>query len=74
MTTATSSQKTAQMNPITETEYALIVQTAQQARPGETAEEAALRGATDIAAVGLMHDAMLRLRAGAEVRWDHLLR
>ena len=74
MTNPTSSQNPAQMNPITETEYALIAENAQQARPGETPEEAALRGATDIAAVGLMRDGMLRLREAAEVRWDHLLR
>ena len=74
MTNATNPRKPAQMNPITETEYALIVKNVQQARPRESPEEAARRAATDIAAVGLMRDGMLRLREAAEVRWDHILR
>ena len=60
------------MDPITETEYALIVQTAQSARPEETPQQAVLRAATDIAAVGLMRDGLLRLREAVEARWCDL--
>lgn len=66
--------KTNKMDPITATEYALIIQTAQSARPGETPQRAALRAAVDIATVGLMRDGMLRPVEAAEACWDHLQR
>lgn len=72
MTNATSSQNIPQTNPITETEYALIVQTAQSARPGETQQQATLRAATDIAAIGFMRDGLLRPGEAAEARWRDL--
>ena len=66
--------KTNKIDPITETEYALIIQTAQSARPGETPQQAALRDAVDIAAVGLMHDGMFRPGETADASWKYLLR
>ena len=64
----------ARMAPITESEYELIVQTAQDARPWEKPERAALRAAVDIAAIGLMRDGLLRLREAADARWSQLHR
>ena len=44
------------------------------ARPGENPAQAALRGAIDIAVLGLMCPDTLRPAEAAEARWDHLLR
>ena len=72
MTNATNSHKTNQMDPITKTEYDLIVRTAQSARPGETQQQAALRASVDIAAIGTMRDGLLRTIEAAEARWRDL--
>ena len=48
------------IDPIGESEYEQITLTARQARPWERPEQAALRGAVDIAAIGLMRDGLLR--------------
>ena len=72
MTNATSSQETNRMDPITETEYALIIRTAHSARPGETQQQAALRAAVDIAAIGVTRDGLLGPGAAAEARWHDL--
>ena len=69
-----NSQAPARMAPIGETEYALIVQTAHEARPREKPQQAALRGAVDIAAIGLMRDCLLRPQEAAAARWCHLQR
>lgn len=67
-------QALAGMDPIGESEYAQIVLTAQQARPREKPEEAALRGAEVIAAIGLMRDCLLRPREVLAARWSQLWR
>ena len=63
-----------QMDPIGELGYAVIAQRAQEPRSGEKPNKAILRGAIDIAVIGLMRDALLRLRETVAARWDHLER
>ena len=60
------------MDPIGEKEYQLIIQTAQQPRPNENPQQAALRGAADVATIGLMRDCQLTLEEAANARWHHL--
>ena len=70
MTLATTSQR---IDPITHEDYERIKETAQQARPGENPEEATLRRAIGIAAIGLMRDAMLQDNAATTTaRWSDL--
>ena len=69
-----NSKATARMDPIGETEYALIAQTAHKARPREKPQQAARRAAVDIGAIGLMRDCLLRLHEAAAARWYHLQR
>ena len=56
MTTATANES---IDPITDEDYERIMQMPQQARAGESPEQATLLRATSIAAIGLMRDAML---------------
>ena len=72
MTTTNNLHKTTQMDPITETEYDLIVRTSQSARPGETPQQGALRAAVDIAAISFMRDGLLRPGEAASARWHDL--
>ena len=58
-----------QVDPITETEYSLIVQKAQEAP-----DPATLRADIDIAIIGLMRDAVLRPREAIAARWSDLQR
>ena len=67
-----NSQAPARMDPIGEPEYVLIAQTAHKARPGEKPQKAVLRGAVDIAAIGLMRDCLLRPQEAAAARWYYL--
>ena len=69
MTLATTSKS---IDSITHEDYERIKQTAQQARPGENPEEAALRRAIGIAAIGLMKDAMLQDDEATTARWSDL--
>ena len=63
-----------QVDPITEAEYELIVLATQKARPRGETNKATLRGAVDIAAIGLMRDCLLRPGEAAAARWPHLQR
>ena len=54
------------LDPITQTEYKLIVQKAQESQT--------LRGAVDVACIGLMRDGLLRPREAAAARWSDLQR
>ena len=63
-----------QVDPITEAEYELIVLATQKARPRGETNKATLRGAVDIAAIGLMRDCLLRPGEAASARWPHLQR
>ena len=65
-------QARARVGPIGETEYAQIVLTTQQARAGESPEQAALRGAEDVALIGIMYDCLLRPSEVLAVRWRDL--
>ena len=69
-----NSKTSVRMDPIGETEYALIAQTAHKAEPREKPQQAALREAVGIAAIGLMRDALRHLQEAADARWCHLQR
>ena len=71
MTTGTASKN---IDPITHEDYERIMQMAQQVRAGENPEEATLRRATSIAAIGLMRDAMLTDDQATTARWSDLER
>ena len=63
-----------QVDPITEAEYKLIVQKVQESRTQEAPDQATLRGAVDVAAIGLMRDCLLRPTEAAAARWPDLQR
>ena len=63
-----------QMSPIRESDYERIVKVAQQPRGWETEREAIIRGAFDIALIGMMRDALLRIGEASKVRWSDLER
>ena len=63
-----------QMSPIRESDYERIAEVAQQPRAWETEREAIIRGAFDIALIGLMRDALLRIGEASKVRWSDLER
>ena len=71
MTTGTASKN---IDPITHEDYERIMQMAQQVRAGENPEEATLRRAISIAAIGLMRDAMLTDDQATTARWSDLER
>ena len=58
-----------QMSPIRESDYERIVEVAQQPRDWETEREAIIRGAFDIALIGTMRDALLRIGEASQARW-----
>ena len=60
------------IDPITHEDDERIKQTAQQARPGENPEEATLRRAIGIAAIGLMRDALLQGDEATTALWSNL--
>ena len=62
------------IDPIREPEYERIILTAKAPRPRETPRNAALRGAEDIAIIGLMRDGLLRPRHAVAIHWYHLQR
>ena len=63
---------TSTIAPITHHDYMLIQQAAQQTLPGETSNEAALRGAVTIAAIGLMLDGLLSADEATDACWYQL--
>ena len=69
MTPATANES---IDPITHEDYERIMQMAQQARAGESPEQATLLRAASIAAIGLMRDAMLTDDQATTARWSDL--
>ena len=69
MTTATANES---IDPINHEDYERIMQMAQQARAGESPEQATLLRATSIAAIRLMRDAMLTDDQATTARWSDL--
>ena len=63
-----------QMDAIRHEEYEVIIGVASERRGGESREGALLRGAVDVAIIGLLRDGMLRVEEGARARWEHLER
>ena len=63
-----------QMTPIRHKDYELIMGVAYERRGGESRDGALLRGAVDVAIIGLLRDGMLRCGEGAKARWEHLER
>ena len=66
--------QTHRVDPITAAEYELIVQTAQQSEPQGASQQVTLPGAVDVAAIGLMRDALLMTNQAAAARWCDLQR
>ena len=62
------------IHPITGGDYERIIQSPQQAEAGESPEQATLKRATSIAAIGLMRDAMLTDEQAATALWSDLQR
>ena len=61
-----------QMTGLTAEGLARIEATARRPQPWETERQALVRGTTDLAIVGLMRDAMLRVSEAAAITWDDL--
>ena len=63
-----------QMSPIRHKDYESIMSVASERRGGESRDAALLRGAVDVAIIGLLRDGMLRCGEAARARWEHLER
>lgn len=62
------------IDPITHEEYERIMESAREPQPGESSAEADLRGATEIATIGLMRDCMFGASELTNARWSELTR
>ena len=63
-----------QMSAIRHEDYELIKGVAYERRGGESRDAALLKGAVDVAIIGLLRDGMLRCGEGGRARWEHLER
>ena len=63
-----------QMSPITHKCYDLMIPVAFERWGGESLDGALLRGAVDVALIGMLRDGMLRREEAVRARWEHLKR
>ena len=63
-----------QMDAIQLSDYATLVESAEEQRPHERSKQAVLRGATDVAMVGVSLDGLLRGKECARAAWKHINR